>query len=82
MTLEEQVKVIKKQIDFLTKFKDKFTAGKPDKIVEFNYTIESLESTIKILNGSKEFRDALVDCIESTRETINKFEDIIQRLIM
>ena len=70
MRLEEQVKAIEKQINFLEKYKDKFTGGKVDKVTEFNYTVECLKDAVKILNKLSVIRTNLTDSLNALRDLI------------
>ena len=70
MRLEEQVKAIEKQINFLEKYKDKFTGGKQDKVTEFNYTVECLKDAVKILNNLSVIRTNLTDSLNALRDLI------------
>lgn len=81
MRVEEQVKIINKQIDFLNKFKDKFTGGKQEKITEFNYAVECLKDSTEILNNCAELRDSLIESLEQFDKVRKSLEKITILLI-
>ena len=81
MRIEEQVKAIDKQINFLTKYKDKFTGGKVDKAKELEYTVECLTDAEEVLKCLTGLRDNLIDCLESISKVNKSLEELTVHLI-
>ena len=81
MRIEEQVKAIEKQINFLTKYKDKFTGGKQDKITELNYTVECLQDAVGVLKDLSTLRDNLIDTLEATDKVNKTLGELTNHLI-
>lgn len=81
MRLEEQVKVINKQINFLNKYKPNLTKGDKTKEKDFDYAIECLEDSSKLLSNFTELRDNLIECLESIDKVTKTLEKLTTNLI-
>lgn len=82
MRIEEQIKAINKQIDFLVKFKDKLTNGKQEKEIGFNYTVNCLKDAVKVLEGCNKVKQDLIDNQKSLHKSMDDLEELTRTFIM